>query len=70
MGVNNHSDLFDVSNNIIYATNNTPFVSIYKIIDSTIVFDKNLTLHSSNRYHGVQVHNGKVFSRLVWAHNT
>jgi hypothetical protein len=60
-GVANHTDLFDISDNIIYATNNTPFVSIYKIIDNTIIFVKNLTLHSSNRYHGVQVHNNKVF---------
>jgi hypothetical protein len=56
-----HTDLFDVYNNTIYATNFTNTACVYKIIDDTIVFQKALILHPTNRYHGVQVRGNTVF---------
>jgi hypothetical protein len=60
-GISYHTDLFDIVNNTIYATNYTNTACVYKIIDTTIVFQKTLKLHAENKYHGVQAHNNKVF---------
>jgi hypothetical protein len=56
-----HTDLFDIKNNIIYATTYTNTVCIYKIVDNVLEFKKAVKLHSTNKYHGVYVHNSNVF---------
>lgn len=60
-GIPYHTDLFDVYNNTIYATNFTNTACVYKIIDDTIVFQKTLLLHKTNKYHGAQIHNNCVY---------
>jgi hypothetical protein len=60
-GIPYHTDLFDVINNTIYATNFTNTACVYKITESAIVFVKTLTLHATNKYHGAQVFNNCVY---------
>ncbi len=56
-----HTDLFDVYNNTIYATNFTNTACVYKVTDKEIVLENTVKLHTTNKYHGAQVHNNCVY---------